>query len=155
MAFSFFGAPGRITPGILPSAPSGPSPLRCDVQFRSRRNCRTNMYVGGSNPKCQKKGHRDGWPFHFLARPEGFEPPTLWFVARYSIQLSYGRLKSCCYYYPTGCGCEGANYPFRLTKSQPVGASLARENQSLKIDNSISFSRARLAPTIAGKVSCR
>ena len=26
-----------------------------------------------------------------LARPERFELPTPWFVARYSIQLSYGR----------------------------------------------------------------
>ena len=27
-----------------------------------------------------------------LARPERFELPTTWFVARYSIQLSYGRI---------------------------------------------------------------
>ena len=27
-----------------------------------------------------------------MARPERFELPTLWFVARYSIQLSYGRV---------------------------------------------------------------
>jgi hypothetical protein len=30
-------------------------------------------------------------PFLYLARPERFERPTLWFVAKYSIQLSYGR----------------------------------------------------------------
>ena len=27
-----------------------------------------------------------------VVRPERFERPTLWFVARYSIQLSYGRI---------------------------------------------------------------
>ena len=26
----------------------------------------------------------------FLVRPKGIEPPTFWFVAKYSIQLSYG-----------------------------------------------------------------
>lgn len=31
----------------------------------------------------------------FMVRPEGFEPPTLWFVAKCSIQLSYGRTLCC------------------------------------------------------------
>ena len=31
-------------------------------------------------------------PHVFLARPERFELPTTWFEARYSIQLSYGRI---------------------------------------------------------------
>ncbi len=26
-----------------------------------------------------------------MVRPEGLEPPTAWFEAKYSIQLSYGR----------------------------------------------------------------
>ena len=34
-----------------------------------------------------------------MARPERFELPTAWFVARYSIQLSYGRAE------------KGAKYP--------------------------------------------
>ncbi len=32
-----------------------------------------------------------------MARWEGFEPPTLWFVARYSIQLSYQRVEAANY----------------------------------------------------------
>jgi hypothetical protein len=31
-----------------------------------------------------------------MARPERFELPTAWFVARYSIQLSYGRVVMNC-----------------------------------------------------------
>ena len=33
------------------------------------------------------------WTLKNMARPEGVEPPTAWFVARYSIQLSYGRIQ--------------------------------------------------------------
>lgn len=32
-----------------------------------------------------------------MVRWEGFEPPTLWFVARYSIQLSYQRIEAANY----------------------------------------------------------
>jgi hypothetical protein len=36
-----------------------------------------------------------------MARPERFERPTPWFVAKYSIHLSYGR-KTVKYYSPGG-----------------------------------------------------
>src|SRR6185503_16936798 len=47
-------------------------------------------------PPAKKNRGRTHRPQYFikLARPEGFEPPTPWFVAKYSIQMSYGRKKS-------------------------------------------------------------
>ena len=44
--------------------------------------------------KNQKKGPATSRRSFEMARPERFELPTAWFVARYSIQLSYGRVRS-------------------------------------------------------------
>ena len=49
-----------------------------------------------------------------MARPERFERPTLWFVARYSIQLSYGRAVRAAHYTEPGVECK---HFFQLTKS--------------------------------------
>ena len=34
------------------------------------------------------------FPKYKMVRPEGLEPPTAWFEAKYSIQLSYGRTEA-------------------------------------------------------------
>ncbi len=45
-----------------------------------------------------------------MARSRGFEPLTAWFVARYSIQLSYERA-----IFDTKQGCSGSgHYPYSL-----------------------------------------
>ena len=42
-----------------------------------------------------------------MVRPERFELPTAWFVARYSIQLSYGRIRKAVYYEIILARCQG------------------------------------------------
>ena len=50
-----------------------------------------------------------------MARPERFELPTTWFVARYSIQLSYGRIDRTF----TLDLVEGS-YPFTVSNTQRI-----------------------------------
>ena len=91
------GAPGEITSGILPFA------LRATVASLLRSAALPAWLVAllmissgaricPSNPSTAKGPQG---PFAVdvdMARPERFELPTAWFVARYSIQLSYGRV---------------------------------------------------------------
>ena len=70
-------------------------PRRCTPAFGRLRRLVEQAYdfVGSSNLAVimpNKKGPKNQVPF-YLVRPERFELPTTWFVARYSIQLSYGR----------------------------------------------------------------
>ena len=52
----------------------------------------------GRVPFMLKPGKKEKRPFlnemtAFLVRLKGFEPPTFWFVAKHSIQLSYSRIR--------------------------------------------------------------
>ena len=51
-----------------------------------------DMAVNPGLRKSKKPIRRLAFCLILLARPERFERPTPWFVAKYSIQLSYGRL---------------------------------------------------------------
>ena len=60
-----------------------------------------------------------------LARPEGLEPPTFWFVARHSIQLSYERVCSVLF--------NSENYiNTRAVKKQPFSALIFQVNRSTR-----------------------
>ena len=68
---------------------SAPFSLRSNAQ-NADAFCRTAALIFIQNTP-NEKGPPMGTLYH-LARPERFELPTAWFVARYSIQLSYGRV---------------------------------------------------------------
>ena len=58
----------------------------------SARPRRPRAFGGACSGASRQKGEYCAKSLEILARPEGFEPPTLGFEDRYSIQLSYGRV---------------------------------------------------------------
>ena len=46
----------------------------------------------GRGKKNKTKERYDSRHISLLVRLKGFEPPTFWFVAKHSIQLSYSRI---------------------------------------------------------------
>ncbi len=81
-------------PLVLRCAPDCRRALRGSVQLGRRpSSCRTGLVVCRRFELLGSAGRHE-LPENFfvtLVRPDGFEPPTPWFEARYSIQLSYGR----------------------------------------------------------------
>ena len=82
-----------------------------------------NGWKLGSRPMSREPGHCTIVPVTLrgpavhMARPERFELPTAWFVARYSIQLSYGRAK-------TGRGVSGVVDPVVKTRMRATSGGV-------------------------------
>ena len=59
-----------------------------------KKGAQANIVRQPSPAQVSKKSKTppEGGVFGLVARPAGFEPTTPWFVAKYSIQLSYGRI---------------------------------------------------------------
>ena len=91
---NFYGAPGEIAAG-----PSAPWPRSRSARPKGRPNrlrrfvelgfffCREFEFAAQNNMHRRRVLR----PELFMVRPERFELPASWFVARRSIQLSYGR----------------------------------------------------------------
>ena len=68
-------------------------------------------------------------PLLLLAESEGFEPTTPWFVAKYSIQLSYGRAFAHVALLYMLLLCKPANHASNLTKMKPEPLTAIRTEQ--------------------------
>ena len=84
----FGGTDGVRDRGLLESALARPSNIY-QYDHSAQIAQLAAAYAGGI---IQNHPFVDGNKRTGLARLEGFEPPTAWFVARYSIQLSYRRV---------------------------------------------------------------
>ncbi len=82
-----YGAPGGITQRIHALRPVGSLRL---FKFAPANLSNLGFSHTAEHGINKKTGTRP--VLLFMARPEGFEPPTNWFEANYSIQLSYGRM---------------------------------------------------------------
>ena len=74
--------------------------MECKVVMPLVHSNRSNVKVpNGKNGKSKEKGLKKSFlsPIRFynciMVRLAGIEPTTPWFVAKYSIQLSYSRVK--------------------------------------------------------------
>lgn len=93
-----------------------------DVSPRAMRSAELRASLSSSFPVRRKVGrivYMFSGTAHSLlvlpsAFPEGFEPPASWFVAKRSIQLSYGNMCSC-----VEAVCETRTHHLSLTKRMP------------------------------------
>lgn len=86
------GGDGNVDEGRIRCERRAPRRARIDNRGRASQGLeRRRSPVPPNEKRAQPRFGAE--PFSDLARPERFELPTTWFVARYSIQLSYGRLK--------------------------------------------------------------
>ncbi len=79
---------GRSRHSVSNSPPDcSPENLRFQLNFRT-------LAFESLQPKYNKNTRAVYTALVFLVRRKGFEPPTFWFVAKHSIQLSYRRLSA-------------------------------------------------------------